>query len=263
MSGPPSGGRLLHDGSYWQLTEHTGLSILWLVRTAKPFPTVGETVDAARAVFIQIRPHHRTFGVLIDVRASIVPNNPAVQPALREMRRKMATEVARIVLLCGSVEASMMLREIVLADKIAAVVSHDPQDALRRAMGGLGAGAAGCAAVSGRLGDQRSRRGSAFTSWISVHLVGQRSRSGALPQAPAGSRPAATREAAPPLWTLRAGSWGEAYQPPPREPPDPATPPPKRGTPALRQASGLVAEREAPCVQNGVLAAALLGRESI
>ena len=83
-----------------------------------------------------IRPHHRTFGILIDVRASIVPNNPAVQPALREMRRKMATEVGRIVLLCGSVDAALLLREIVLQDKIAAVVTHDPSDALRRAMGG-------------------------------------------------------------------------------------------------------------------------------
>lgn len=126
----------MHDGSYWQLTEHTGLSVLWLTRTAKPFPTVGETVDAARAVFVQIRPHHRTFGVLIDVRASVVPNNAAVQPALREMRRKMANEVGRIVLLCGSLDAVRLLREVLVDDKISAVVTHDPQDALRRAMGG-------------------------------------------------------------------------------------------------------------------------------
>lgn len=136
MSGPPSGGRVLHDGAYWKLTEHTGLSVLWLVRTAKPFPTVGETVDAARAVFVQIRPHHRTFGVLIDVRASVVPNNAAVQPALREMRRKMANEVGRIVLLCGSADAAIALREVVVLDKITAAVTHDPQDAMRRAMGG-------------------------------------------------------------------------------------------------------------------------------
>lgn len=127
---------MLLDGGYWKLSEHTELVMLSLVRTAKPFPTVGETVDAARAVMMQLRPHHRSFGVLIDLRASIVPNSPAVQPALREMRHKMAATVGRIVLLCGSTEGARLLREIVAQDGLRAVVTHDPQDALRRAMGG-------------------------------------------------------------------------------------------------------------------------------
>jgi hypothetical protein len=130
------GATLLNDGAFWRLFEHRPLHLLWVERTARPFSTAEETIDSARVVLGNIRVEHLSFGLVVDVRRSVLPNNAAVQPALRTMRQQLAARVRRIVLLVSTVEASMTLRDVVLQDKMQVAVTHDPTEARHRAMGG-------------------------------------------------------------------------------------------------------------------------------
>lgn len=121
--------------THWVMDEDRDNRVVWLQRTALPFGSIAEVTVANEQVVQKLAPHHRQWGIVVDMAQAPPRNDPEFETAMRGLRAAVEVSFARIAVLLGTQVGVLQVQRITREDsaKSYATVSRDA--ALRFARG--------------------------------------------------------------------------------------------------------------------------------
>lgn len=121
--------------AHWLMEEEREGRLVWLRRMAMPFGSVEEIINANQQVLSRIRPEHREWGVVVDMRHAPPRNDPAFEAAMRGLRDAVEVRFARTAVLLETAVGLLQVTRLTREDGAATFATQSEAAAVRFARG--------------------------------------------------------------------------------------------------------------------------------
>ena len=121
--------------AHWVMEEDQEQKVVLLRRLALPFASLGELSSANQEVVQLIRPEHRTWGIVVDMRQARSRNDPSFESAMRGLRDAVEARFARTAVLLGTAVGLLQVTRLAREDGATSLATQSETEALRFARG--------------------------------------------------------------------------------------------------------------------------------
>lgn len=121
--------------THWVMDEDRDHRIVWLERTPLPFGSIDEVTLANGQVVQQLAPHHRQWGIVVDMAHAPSRNDPAFESAMRGLRASVEASFARTAVLLGTQVGVLQVKRLAREDSAKSYATVSREAALRFARG--------------------------------------------------------------------------------------------------------------------------------
>jgi hypothetical protein len=125
----------LLESAHWLMEDDASRRVVWLRRTGLSFGSVLEVVAANDQIILKLAPHHRHWGVVVDMRHAPSRNDPAFEAAMHGLRAAVEARFARTAVLLGTAVGMLQVNRLTRADGATSFATRDEAAALRFARG--------------------------------------------------------------------------------------------------------------------------------
>jgi hypothetical protein len=127
-------GKLLLS-AHWLMEEDVAQRVVLLRRMALPFSSLDELSNANQEVVRLIRPEHRAWGIVVDMRQAPARNDPSFESAMRGLRDAVELRFARTAVLLGTAVGLLQVTRLTREDGATSLATQSEAEALRFARG--------------------------------------------------------------------------------------------------------------------------------
>lgn len=131
---PPMRTQLLAS-AHWFMEEDRDSRVVWLRRLAMPFGCIEEITSANQQVVSRIRPEHREWGIVVDMRHAPRRNDPTFEAAMRGLRDAVQVRFARTAVLLETAVGLLQVTRLTREDGSSSFATQSEAAALRFARG--------------------------------------------------------------------------------------------------------------------------------
>jgi len=121
--------------AHWLLEEDPAQKVVLLRRMALTFGSLDELSSANQQVVQLIRPEHRTWGIVVDMRQAPPRNDPSFETAMRGLRDAVEQRFARTAVLLGTAVGLLQVTRLTREDGATSLATQSEAEALRFARG--------------------------------------------------------------------------------------------------------------------------------
>jgi sulfite reductase alpha subunit-like flavoprotein/predicted heme/steroid binding protein len=121
--------------AHWLMEEDRRNKLVYLLRLAMPFSSVEEITSANQQVVARIRPEHKDWGIVVDMRQAPPRNDPAFEGAMRGLRDAVEVRFARTAVLLESAVGLLQVTRLTREDGAETFATQSEAAALRFARG--------------------------------------------------------------------------------------------------------------------------------
>jgi len=125
----------LLSSAHWFMEESIAQRVVMLRRTALPFGSLDELSSANQEVVRLIRPEHRAWGIVVDMRQAPPRNDPSFESAMRGLRDAVEERFARTAVLLGTAVGLLQVTRLAREDGATSLATQSEAEALRFARG--------------------------------------------------------------------------------------------------------------------------------
>ena len=120
---------------HWLMEEDPMQRVVLLRRMGLPFGSLDELSAANQQVVQLIRPEHRAWGIVVDMRQAPPRNDPSFESAMRGLRDAVELRFARTAVLLGTAVGLLQVTRLTREDGATSLATQSEAEALRFARG--------------------------------------------------------------------------------------------------------------------------------
>lgn len=120
---------------HWVMDEDGDNRVVWLQRTALPFESLEQVLVANEQVVKKFVPHHRQWGIVVDMAGAPARNDPAFESAMSGLRASVEASFAHTAVLLGTHVGVLQVQRITREDSATSYATVSRKAALRFARG--------------------------------------------------------------------------------------------------------------------------------
>lgn len=121
--------------THWVMDEDRDHRIVWLERTPVPFGSIDEVTLANEQVVQKFAPHHRQWGIVVDMAHAPSRNDAAFESAMHGLRASVEASFARTAVLLGTQVGVLQVKRLTREDSAKSYATVSREAALRFARG--------------------------------------------------------------------------------------------------------------------------------
>ncbi|MEY2934181.1 MAG: hypothetical protein RL033_4930, partial [Pseudomonadota bacterium] len=125
----------LITSAHWLMEEDRLNKVVFLRRMALPFGSLEELTSANQQVVRQIRPEHREWGIVVDMRQAPPRNDPSFESAMRGLRDAVEVRFARTAVLLETAVGLLQVTRLTREDGATTFATQSEAAAVRFARG--------------------------------------------------------------------------------------------------------------------------------
>jgi hypothetical protein len=125
----------LITSAHWLMEEDRLNKVVFLRRMALPFGSMEELTSANQQVVRQIRPEHREWGIVVDMRQAPPRNDPSFESAMRGLRDAVEVRFARTAVLLETAVGLLQVTRLTREDGATTFATQSEAAAVRFARG--------------------------------------------------------------------------------------------------------------------------------
>ncbi len=125
----------LFTSAHWLMEEDRLSQVVFLRRMALPFGSLEELTASNQQVVRQIRPEHREWGIVVDMRQAPPRNDPSFESAMRGLRDAVEVRFARTAVLLETAVGLLQVTRLTREDGATTFATQSEAAAIRFARG--------------------------------------------------------------------------------------------------------------------------------